>query len=68
MALCWVTLRDPGLLQPEPLSLWQATANPCLCRRQTLKGSSGSGVLGSGPSHTGLGVGIPNVEPESFAG
>ena len=37
-------------------------------QQQTLKGSSGSGVLGSGPSHTGLGVGIPDVEPESFAG
>ena len=61
-------LHDPGLLQPEPLSPWQATANPCLWRRQTLKGSSGSGVLGTGPSHTGLGVGIPDVEPESFAG
>ena len=23
----------PGLLQPAPLSLWQATADPCLCRR-----------------------------------
>ena len=26
-------LQDPGLLQPEPLSLWQATADPCLHRR-----------------------------------
>ena len=24
----------PGL-QPEPLSLWQATADPCLCRRHS---------------------------------
>ena len=27
--------RLPGLLQPEPLSLWQATADPCLCRRHS---------------------------------
>ena len=26
-------LRDPGLLQPEPLSSWQATAHPCLHRK-----------------------------------
>ena len=26
---------DPGLLQPEPLSPWQATADPCLCRRHS---------------------------------
>ena len=26
------TLHDPGLLQPEPLSLWQATADSCLHR------------------------------------
>ena len=25
----------PGLLQPEPQSLWQATADPCLCRRHS---------------------------------
>lgn len=61
-------LRDPGLLQPAPLSPWQATANPCLCRRQTLKDSSGSGAWGAGPSHTGLWVVIPDVEPASFAG
>ena len=36
------TLCLPGLLQPEPLSPRQATADPCLCRRQTLKGRSGS--------------------------
>ena len=60
-------LCDPGLLQPESLSPQQATANPSLCRRQTLKGSSGSGVLGAGPSRTGLGVGIPDVKPEYFA-
>ena len=50
---------------PSP---WQATANPCLCRRQTLKDSSGSGAWGAGPSHTGLWVVIPDVEPASFAG
>ena len=34
VALCGVhTLHLPGLLQPEPLSLWQATAGLCLCRR-----------------------------------
>ena len=27
--------RCPGLLQPEPLSLWQATADTCLCRRHS---------------------------------
>ena len=25
----------PGLLQPEAMSLWQATADPCLCRRHS---------------------------------
>ena len=25
----------PGLMQPEPLSLWQATADPCLHRRHS---------------------------------
>ena len=29
------TLHDPGLLQPEPLSPRQATADPCLCRRHS---------------------------------
>ena len=38
----YATLYDPGVLQPEPLSPQQATADPCLCRRQTLKGRSGS--------------------------
>ena len=28
-------LHDPGLLQPEPLSPWQSTADPCLCRKQS---------------------------------
>ena len=40
----------PGLLQPESLSSQQATVDPCLHRRQTLKGRSGSvscGVPGS---------------------
>ena len=26
-------LQDPGLLQTEPLSPWQATADPCLCKQ-----------------------------------
>ena len=26
---------DPGLLQPESLSLWQVTADLCLCRRHS---------------------------------
>ena len=26
---------DPGLLQSEPLSPWQATADPCFCRRHS---------------------------------
>ena len=25
----------PGLLQPEAMSLWQATVDPCLCRRHS---------------------------------
>ena len=29
------TLRLPGLLQPEPLSPWPATADWCLCRRHS---------------------------------
>ena len=29
------TLHLPGVLQPEPLSPWQATADPCLCRRHS---------------------------------
>ena len=29
------TLGDPGLLQSEPLSPWQATADLCLCRRHS---------------------------------
>ena len=32
----------PGLLQLYPLSLQQVTAELCLCRKQTLKGKSGS--------------------------
>ena len=31
----YATHCDPGLLQPEPLSPWQATAVPCLCRRHS---------------------------------
>ena len=50
------TLCDPGLLQPEPLSPWQATADLCFHRRQTLKGRSDSASVGSlGPrAHKGL--------------
>ena len=34
---------DPHLLNPEPLSMWQATADPCLAGdTQTLKGRSDS--------------------------
>ena len=36
----------PGLLLSEPLSLLQATTDPCLHRRQTLKTSSGSDSCG----------------------
>ena len=35
-------LQDPGLLQPEPLSLWQATANQCLHKRHSKAGLSQS--------------------------
>ena len=36
-------LRLSGLLQPDPLSLRQATADPCLCRRHSnTQGRSGS--------------------------
>ena len=38
----------PGLLHPEPLPLWQATAaDPYLHMRQTLKGRSGSVSMAS---------------------
>ena len=30
--LCWIALLDPGLLKPELMFLWQATADLCLCR------------------------------------
>ena len=37
----------PNLLQPEPLSLWQATADPLLCRRHsTLKGRLAQSLWG----------------------
>ena len=36
------TLHDPGLLQPEPLSLWQATADQCLHKRHPKAGLSQS--------------------------
>ena len=48
-------LCDPGMLHPEPLPLWQATADLYLCRRHSkiLKGRSGPVSLGSlGPGHT----------------
>ena len=41
----YATLHDPGLLQPEPLPLRQATADPYLHRR--LKHRSGSVSVGS---------------------
>ena len=31
----YATLHDPGLLKPEPLSLWQATSDLRLCRRHS---------------------------------
>ena len=37
----------PSLLQPESLPLQQATADPCLCRRHSLRGRSGSVSVGS---------------------
>ena len=41
-------LCDPSLLQPEPLSPWQVTADLCLLRRHsTLKDRSGSVSVGS---------------------
>ena len=37
----------PNLLHPEPLSLWQATADPLLCRRHsTLKGRLAQSLWG----------------------
>ena len=43
-------LRLSGLLQPDPLSVWQATADPCLFRRhsntQGMSGSVSCGVPG----------------------
>ena len=44
-------MQHPGLLHPEPLSLWQATADLYLSRRQTLKGRSGSVSVGSPGVH-----------------
>ena len=45
--LCYM-LCDPSLLQPEPLSPWQVTADLCLLRRHsTLKDRSGSVSVGS---------------------
>ena len=41
----------PGLLHPEPLPLWQATAASYLHRRQTLKGRSDSVSMGSPGVH-----------------
>ena len=35
MVLWWVMPRDPGLLQPEPLSPWQATGDLFLCMRHS---------------------------------
>ena len=40
-------LRDPGLLQPEPLSLQQATADMCLLRRHSNIQSSSNLVFPS---------------------
>ena len=31
----------PGLLQPEAVFLWQATADPCLCRRHSKRAKAG---------------------------
>ena len=52
----YATLHDPGLLQPEPLPLRQATADPYLHRR--LKHRSGSVSVGS------QGLGVHKVLPE----
>ena len=42
----------PGLLRPEPMSPWQATADLCICRRysntQSRSGSDSVGSLGPG--------------------
>ena len=40
---------DPGLFQPEPLPLWQATADLCLCRRHSNAGLAQSLVVFLGP-------------------
>ena len=32
------TLHDTGLLQPEAVSPWPFTADPCLCRRHSKAG------------------------------
>ena len=44
-------MAHPGLKHPEALPLWQATADPYLCRRHSLKGRSGSVSVGSPGVH-----------------
>ena len=48
-ALWWVTLRDPGLLQPEPLSLWQTCLGnvPLLETPGHSQASLGQSLVGS---------------------
>ena len=54
----------PGLVHPEPVPLWQSTADPYLHRRYELKYTSGSGSVGS------LGPGAHKVclSPPSISG
>jgi len=56
-------LHDPGLQQPEPLSLQQATADMCLLRRHS-NIQSRSGSVSVGP----LGPGAPKVLLEDSDG
>ena len=44
-------MAHPGLKHTEALPLWQATADPYLCRRHSLKGRSGSVSVGSPGVH-----------------
>ena len=56
----------PGLLQLYPLSLQQVTAELCLCRKQTLKGKSGSVSYGVPVSWCAQGfVCVPQEFPQS---
>ena len=56
----------PGLLLTEPLALWQATADPYLCRRHSNTQSRSDLVsVGSPGAHKGLFVPSQSLFPQS---